>query len=262
MLIMRKIRLSKNNYYTPEADEAYWSATFVKNMSKCPAAAIATARHEWGQEKTTALMVGQYIDAWFDGKKAYRSFVDNNPDIFNSRTGELKADYRKAREMIERAQNDPVFMEFMRGRKQTIRTGTIGGIPFRCKMDVYRKNERIVDLKTVKDMQPMYLPEVGKVSFAEYWNWPLQLAIYQALEGNNLPCYLAVITKEEPPDIAIIEVPQHVLDAEMEMLKEKLPMFDAMRNGIIEPERCENCSYCRKTRKLTGAISLDELTEL
>jgi hypothetical protein len=87
------------------------------------------------------------------------------------------------------------------------------------------------------------------------------MAIYQAVEGNKLPTYLAVITKETPVDLAVIEIPQHHLDAEMEILAEKLPYFDAIKSGIIEPPRCEKCAFCRETKKLTGAISLDDLIE-
>ena len=107
----------------------------------------------------------------------------------------------------------------------------------------------------------MYKPSQGKVTFAEYWNWPLQMAIYQTVEGNNLPTYLAVITKENPVDLAVIEIPQHYLDAELDVLAEKLPYFDAIKQGVIEPERCGKCAFCRETKKLTGAISLDDLSE-
>lgn len=28
------------------------------------------------------------------------------------------------------------------------------------------------------------------------------------------------------------------------------PLYDAIKQGIIEPERCEKCEYCRKTKVL------------
>jgi hypothetical protein len=164
--------------------------------------------------------------------------------------------------MIARAIQDKVFMEYMSGRKQVIKTGMVLGYPFKIKMDVYKKGVRIVDLKTTRDMEPMYKAEQGRITFAEFWNWPLQMAIYQAVEGNRLPTYLNVVTKENPVDLAVIEIPQHHLDAEMEILAEKLPYFDAIKSGIIEPPRCEKCAFCRETKKLTGAISLDDLIEL
>lgn len=254
--------LTPSNYYSAEANAAYWSASFVKSMLRCQAEAMAELRGDYVPSPSMALLVGSFVDAWFDGRDAYDAFAHSHPEIINSRTGSLKAEFRTAQDMIDRARRDQVFMRFCEGEHQHIAVGEIGGLPFKGKFDFYVPGKRIVDLKTVRDMEPVYMAEQGKVSFAEAWNWPLQMAIYQQLEGHRLPCYLAVITKQDPPDIAVIEIPQHVMDAEMELLATKLPMLDAVRQGVIEPERCDLCSYCRGSRKLTGPISLDELTEL
>lgn len=253
---MPKFRLTKDNYYSAEANNLYWSASFVKSMMDCPARAIAELRGEYVRPVSTALLIGSYVDAAFEGKAA--SFVSEHPEILNSRTRELKADYQKAYTMVKRAQSDKLFCEFVRGRKQTVKTGEIFGLPFKCRFDFYRKGERIVDLKTVKDMEPLYRPGEGRLNFADYWRWPLQMAIYQEIEGNHLPCYLAVITKEDPPNIAVIEIPQHTMDTEMAVLKSKLPYFDAMRRGLVPAERCGKCAYCRATNKLSKVISLDD----
>ncbi len=245
------MRLSKKNYYSAEANEKYWSASQVKQFLKCPAAALA----DEGPASSTALLVGSYVDAYFE--RTLPAFKELHPEIFK-RDGSLKADYVKADEMIERARSDSLFMEYMKGRKQIIRTGKIGGLPFKIKMDVYRKGERIVDLKTARDLKPAYKKDEGTVTFADLWEWPLQMAIYQAVEGNHLPCFLAVITKEDPPDLAIVEIPQNILDAELQRLLDLLPRFDAMKHGIIPAPRCECCAYCRRTKKLTGPAMLPE----
>lgn len=259
---MRQPRLTKANYY---ADKYYWSASFVKEMLACPARALAGLSGEYEREASTALLVGSYVDAYFDGKLMYRRFASEHPEIFNSRTGELKKDFVQANEMIARAQQDTVFMSYIKGQRQKILTGTIDGIPFRCKMDFYIKGTRIVDLKTVKDFDPVFREGDGRISFADYWRWPLQMAIYQELvrqnTGDVLPCYLACISKQTPPDILLVEIPQYTLDAEMEVLKEKLPYLDAMRQGVVEPERCCKCAYCRSSRKITEPVSLDDLAE-
>lgn len=254
------MKLTAENYYSPEANKAYWSASFVKEMFDCPNRAMGELNGEYIRGNSAALLVGSFVDAYFEGEESFGKFVEDHPEIVNSRTGEFKADFVRALEMIARANGEPKFLEFMQGEKQKIITGEIGGIPFKCKLDVYLPGERIVDLKTVKDFEPMYRKEEGRLSFVEYWRWPLQMAIYQHLEGNNLPCYLACITKQDPPDIAIIQIPQHVLDAEMEILLDKLPYFDAIRQGVIEPDRCESCAHCRNTRRISGPISLDDIT--
>lgn len=247
-------RLTKANYYSPEANRRYWSASFIKQMMICPAAAMA------GEEmpQSTALLVGSYVDAFFEKKSD--QFVADHPEMFK-RDGSLKADFVKAEEMIERARSDKLFMEYMSGRKQVIKTGRIGGLPFKIKMDVYKKGLHIVDLKTVRDMKPAYRAGEGQITFADVWEWPLQMAIYQAVEGNNLPCYLAVITKEDPPDIAVVQISQNSLDAEMQRLLDKLPYFDAIRQGVIEPPRCECCAYCRRTKKLLQPAVLSDFID-
>ena len=255
------LRLTKNNYYSQAANQAYWSSSFVKAMLSCPARAMAELHGEYVPPSSTALLVGSYVDAWFGGKREFARFLSSHPEFFHSKTGDLKSEFRKADNMIHRATQDPLFMEYCKGRKQAIKTGTISGVPFKCKMDFYQSGIRIADLKTVKDMNPMYSEGQGKVSFAEYWGWTLQMSIYQILEGHSLPCYLNVITKEDPPNIEVIQIPQHILDTEMEILIEKIPYLDAIRRGIIPAERCEKCSYCRATKKLTEPVSLDEFND-
>ena len=253
--------LNQSNYHSTEANMAYFSASQVKSFLDCPARTMAELRGEYIRPDTTALLVGSCIDAYFDGPKAFERFKDEHAEKVFKRDKTPRSEYIKADDMIARAESDPIFMEYMTGRKQVIMTNTIFGLPFKIKIDVYKPGQRIVDLKTVKDMEPMYKAEQGKISFADYWNWPLQMAIYQAVEGHNLPVYLNVITKEDPPDIATIEIPQHTLYAEMAILAEKLPYFDAIKTGIIDPPRCEHCAYCRATKKQTGPISLDDLIE-
>lgn len=257
------MKLNKSNYYSPNANNTYWSASLVKSFLSCPARAVAELNGEWTQEWSEALLVGSYVDAAFEGQDSFDEFCAEHPEMFNSRTGELKAPYRKADEMIVRAKSDPVFMEYMDGRKQVIKTGKVFGLPFKAKFDVYRdgrfKNRRIVDLKTVKDMKPMYVPESGRVSPVVGWKWDIQMALYSAIDGHNLPTYLAIVTKETPPDLYLVEISEAEREACLSFLEQKMPLFDAMKQGIIEPERCECCEYCRATKKLTGPITLTEL---
>ena len=89
------------------------------------------------------------------------------------------------------------------------------------------------------------------------------MAIYRELsETKKAECFLAVITKEDPPDLNVVYIPQERLDAEMAILRQQLPRFDAIKRGAIAPTRCGKCAYCRATHKLTGFISLDEFDEM
>ena len=135
--------------------------------------------------------------------------------------------------------------------------GDIDGYPFKIKMDV-RHPKRIVDLKTTKDFMPVYVPGEGRMSFVEAYRYTLQGGVYRHIDGHGLPFYIAAITKEAMPDIALIEVDDARMQTEMKIMRQNLPYYDAVKRGVVEPMRCEHCAYCKATRKLTGPITLDE----
>lgn len=256
------MRLTEANYYSLKANQEYTTSTFTKGLKSCEAMSIAELRGEYTRPVTTALLVGQYVDAALTGDLG--QWLMDHPEVCK-KDGTLKSDFIQAQEMVDRAQRDPVFMSFMQGNHQKILTARLfGQYPFKCKYDVITK-DRIVDLKTVKDMNSVYKPGQGRVDFATAWDWPLQMAIYQEIYRTRyhkrLPCYLAVITKESPADLAIIQIEQERLDAELAWLEHMLPRIEALREGIIEPERCGHCAYCRETHVLTGPISLSEYDE-
>lgn len=256
------MQLNEMNYFSHEADEAFFSASQVKAFRKCEAAAMAALRGEYLRPMSQALMVGQYVDAALTGD--LDEWCGCHPEI-KKRDGGLKAEFLQASEMVGRANRDPLFMEFMEGEHQTILTAELFGVPFKAKFDVLGA-DRIVDLKTVRDLSPVYLPGQGRVDFATAWDWPLQMAIYQKmyekLYGAKLPCYLAVITKETPPDIRVIRVEQERMDAEIALLEQQLPRFEAIKSGAIEPERCDHCEWCRQSRILTAPEDLGDFDEM
>ena len=248
------MQLTPENYYSQEANEAYMSASFVKGMRRCEAATMAEMRGEWKRPDSTALLQGQFVDECLTGD--FGSWVLKHPEI-SKRDGNLKAEFMKCQEMVSRAKRDRVFMSTMEGEHQVIRTGVIDGIPFKAKYDVYK------DLKTVKDFNPVYMPGQGRVTFADAWDWPLQMAIYQQLsETKRATCLLSVISKEDPPDVNVVWIPQERLDTEMEILRRQLPRMEAVKAGIIEPNRCGKCAYCRSTHMIMNISSLDDFEDM
>jgi hypothetical protein len=224
---------------------------------KCSASALAELNEEHEREMTTALLVGSYVDAWFEG--TLEQFKQEHPEVFK-KDGTLKSEYLQADEIIARVQRDELFMEFMSGRKQVIKTGYIEGIPFKIKIDSYHKDKMIVDLKVVKDFKPIYDEDEGcYLDFIRYWGYDIQAAIYQAVEGNNLPFYICAVTKEKTPDLKVIQIPQAWIDNAMEIIKHNVEMIDMIKHGEIPPIRCEHCDYCKATKKLSRVISAEEL---
>lgn len=252
------MRVTSKNYYSQEANQAYYSVSQIKSFMECPARTMAELRGEWHRPVTKALLVGSYVDSYFEG--TLKKFKEEHPECYK-RDGELKAEYLQADAMIMTAEADPLFMEYMKGRKQVIRTGKVFGFPFKIKMDVDHP-KRIVDLKTVANFKPVYRPGKGRMNFVEAWGYTLQGAIYQSVEGHDKPFYINAITKEDIPDIATIHIEQPYLDAEMAVLQDKLPYFDAIKTGTIEPPRCEHCAYCKSTRRLTHVMTLDEFESI
>ena len=65
-----------------------------------------------------------------------------------------------------------------------------------------------------------------------------------------LPFYIVSVTKERDPDVAVIQIPQYALDTALKVVEAKIDRFDLVKHGEIEPERCEVCDYCKKTKRL------------
>lgn len=248
------ISLTNTNYHTTQANKDYWSVSLFKAFDKCEACGLAMVRGEYEQEKTTSLMVGSYVDAYVADE--YMEFVEEHPEIFNSRTGELKADYRKADELIRIIENQPLMVDYLTGQKQVIMSAELFDVPWKIKIDVHGGN-RIVDLKVVKDFEPMYKEGFGRVSWVEYWGYDIQGAVYQRIEQlysgrtEPLPFYLVAVTKEKIPNFDVIQIPQHVLDTALKIVEAKIDRFDLVKMGEIPPERCEKCEWCKSTKLLT-----------
>ena len=248
--------LTSSNYHTPEANTAFWSVSLFKAFDKCEASGLAQVRGQYERELTTSLLVGSYVDAYYAGREEFDKFHIEHPEIFSSRTGQLKADFKQAQELIMRIDRDPLMTDYLTGEKQVIRTGHLFDVDWKIKMDVFN-GERIVDLKVVKDFEPIYKDGFGRVSWIEYWGYDIQGAIYQKIEqissgrDKPLPFYIVAVTKEKVPDIAVIQIPQYILDSASKIVESKIDRFDLVKMGEIEPIRCEGCEYCKQTKKLT-----------
>ena len=250
------ISLTNENYHTTKANSDYWSVSLFKAFDKCEACGLAMSQGEYQRDKSTALLVGSYVDAYFTGDKgSLGRFAIEHPEIFK-KDGTLKADYVKAEELIQVVKQQPLMMDYLKGENQVIMTAELFDVPWKIKIDVHGGN-RIVDLKVVKDFEPMYKEGFGRVSWIEYWGYDIQGAIYQKIEQIHsgrtepLPFYIVAVTKEKVPDMAVIQIPQYALDAALKVVENKIDRFDLVKHGDVPPLRCEKCDYCKKTKRLT-----------
>lgn len=244
--------LTNENYYSQEVNQEYLSVSQYKDFQKCEAMAMAKIRGWWEQPKSTALLVGSYVDAWFEG--TLEEFKSEHPELFK-RNGELKSDFSKAEEIIQRVQWDRLFMEYMSGEKQTIFTADLFGAKWKIKIDSLLP-DKIVDLKVMRSMERI----MGK-SFVEHWGYDLQMAVYAEVyryaTGKVMDTYLAVVTKQEPSDLEIIHVPDWRRQELLEDVAKRVPRILELKSGRAEPERCGVCEYCRATKKLNEPIEFE-----
>lgn len=259
--------LTNDNYYSDEANRRYMSVhqylDFMGYMGVegCEARALKRLEGEYSEETTTAQLVGSYVDAYFEG--TLDEFKANHPECFTAK-GELKAQFKMAEKMIARCEEDEFFMQTMSGEKQKIMTAYLFGCEWKIKIDSYLPGIAIVDLKTSADIHRAWrVRDFGKVSFVEYWGYTLQGAIYQKVveinTGKKLPFYISVVTKEESPELAVINVDQMTLDHALNEIERNMEALLMVKNGEVPPIRCEHCNYCKATKKLEGPISMLEL---
>ena len=240
--------LNNENYYSNEANKQYMSVSQYKQFRKCEAMAMAEIQGEWKKPKSTALLVGSYVDSWFEGTLA--EFRLENPEIFK-KDGTLKADYIQADEIIRKLKDDSIFMDYMSGEKQRIFTRELFGVPWKIKIDSLHP-DKIVDLKIMASMDRV----MGK-SFVEHWGYDLQMAVYSYVQGDSLDTYLAVATKQKEMDKEIIHVPEWRREELLDEIDRFLPHIIDVKSGKLEPERCGVCEYCRATKKIKEPIDFE-----
>lgn len=268
--------LTPENYYSVESNIAYVSVSqykdFVGTTGKmgCEAAALARMRGELTEEKTIPLLVGSYVDAYFEG--TLPTFVAQNPSVISTRgatVGQLKSEYKQADLMIQRAERDEVFMRYMEGDKQVIMTGEIEGVPVKIKIDSC-DGKRLTDLKTIRSItETFYAKDLNqRLNFCEWWGYDLQGAVYREIyrqnTGDLLPFYICAVSKDKTgtvchPRIKVIEVPPIKMDEKLIEVKSQINKIQDLKNGLYDPIRCEVCDYCADTEVLDGPVSMDML---
>lgn len=278
--------LNNETYHSPEANMRWLDCSTYKNFEGtcgrkgCECRALAIAKGEYKTPKTEALLVGSYVDAYFDHSLS-QFCLDNMEDVF-SKTSIKKFEktenpddlerlsaFKQADIMIQRAIREPLFMQYVEGETQKILTAEIEGVPIRVKLDSF-DGKRITDVKTAASItETYYAKDLGqRLNFAEYFGYIEQAYFYvTAVEqnfGKRLPFYLAVITKEKPnnephPRVAVIQIPDKLIDDKGKEIQSKIKGVWDVLNGEFEPVPCGTCEWCADNLPLKKIISLDEL---
>lgn len=255
--------LTAENYFSFENQLNFMGASQFKAFQSCEASALAEIRGTYVREETTALLVGSYVDAYFDG--SLDLFKAKHPELF-LKSGGLKAEFVHAENIINRIETDQMMMRYLSGQSQVIMSGQIEGVAVKIKIDNYHPRKAIVDLKIMKDFSPIWVEGLGKMPFVEAWGYDIQGAIYQEIERQNrgadakpLPFLIAGATKEKEPDIALLSIPQDCLDSAMEIVRANILHYNEVKQGHVEPTRCNHCNYCKSTKVLTEVMDYREV---
>lgn len=279
--------INKDNYYDVKN---VLSASTIKAFENCEAAALASYIGDYVRPSTTALLVGGYIDAALDSDAELEKFISAHPEIVNSRTGALKADFSRAAEIVERCKSDPLFraltLDVPAEGHQYIVLGTIGAtntgesIPCKGKLDFLLMPDYllkladmfpawsgyfrdcaemgglIVDLKSAASTDEQWSDDAGcRIPWVQAWHYDRQLAIYRELYrqqfGRVLPVMVLVCTKETSPSLLPLTIDSGTLDEGLAEAQALAPrVWYLMQSDSPDPHRCEKCAYCRMTRRL------------
>lgn len=261
--------LNESNYFSKEMSQKYCGSSQFKDfvgirgVSGCEARTLAKINGDWHEEPSIAMLVGSYVDAHFEG--ALDIFKAQNPSIFK-KTGDrgLLSQYEHANKVIERCERDELFTIFMAGEKQVMMVGNFFGLDWKIKIDSYHPDKCIVDLKVMKSIrEKFYLRDQGYVNFIENWGYDFQAAIYQKVveinTGKKLPFFIAAVSKEQEPDLEIIQIEQNKLDAALNIIEMHSSRIAQLKTGEVEPDRCGVCDYCKATKVLTSPILSEQL---
>ena len=279
--------LNKDNYYDVKD---VLSASTIKSFEQCEAAALASIRGDYARPSTTALLVGGYIDAALDSDAELDKFRAAHPEIINSRTGQLKADFVHAAEIVERCKSDPLFraltIDVPAAGHQYIVLGSIGvtasgeTIPCKGKLDFLLDSDYlrylaeifpawssyfkecasmgglIVDLKSAANTDEAWSDDVGcRIPWVQAWHYDRQLSIYREMyrqmAGLTLPVMVLVATKEPATSLLPLSIDSGTLDEGLTEAQALAPrVWHLMQTDSPDPRRCEKCAYCRATRRL------------
>ena len=257
---MKKLKLTSSNYYSPAANRAYMSVSQFKAFQKCEAAALAELNGEYSPERGRALLLGSYVDAMLTGSAREQNlFIEENRSELFKKNGDPYADIEQANEAIARIRKQPLMMKYLSGGHQKIMTGEIEGVPFKIRMDSYRRGEYIADLKYMASLRSPNLFE----PMVKYWGYDLQAACYQEIvyqnTGERLPFYFIVATKEKPAHLAVGQISQWNMDEALRVVRNSIVRFQKIKTGEIPAERCEDygCDYCTTTKIITEPIDTD-----
>ena len=263
------MELTKENYYSREADAEYMSYSQFKQFTQCEEKALAKIEGRLPKEMdmpSQSMVQSSYIDAYFSGE--LEEFSANHPEMFSSKgatAGQLKAEFKLADSVIQSIETDESYKKlFYSGKTQEIVTGEIAGVLFKGKLD-FLYDDYIVDAKAMASLDPVWDDKSRtKLPFYEFYGYDIQGAIYSELArqkyGREFGYYLAPVTKEKYPKKEAYRFSKEYLAEALKKVEELAPRYQRIKNHEIEPIGCGVCDYCRSVYKF-NPLDIKEVSE-
>ena len=250
--------LTKDNYFSKEADVEYMSVSQFKLFNECEAKALATIN---GLESATykeAFVEGQFFEALVSGDK--KLFIAQHPEIISTRgttAGQIKSNYAKIISAAEKFNSQELFVDIIeKCEKQVILTSEFCDVKVKCAIDLFDKmTNSIYDIKCMKDFKEQWSKdEKAYVPWYYTYGYVLQLAVYREIVKQNfgepLQVGLIAATKEDSPDVQALSFSYDLLDLEFEKFKSKIKRYDLIKKGLVEPIQCGCCDYCKSIKNI------------
>jgi hypothetical protein len=202
------MQLTKENYYTKEADMAYMSVSQLKSFMSCEAKTLAKLKGEFVEEDKSSFLEGHYLHAWNEG--VLDEFQKNNLEIYkysNPTKGKKEA-FISIDNTIEALKKDEIVMEMLEGQKEVIMTANLFDVDWKFQMDIYNpEKNRFADLKFMNDVNKKFWDNSikGYINFVKQYKYHYQMVLYAILEQlatgreDTLEPYIIAISKEQPP---------------------------------------------------------------
>lgn len=258
------MNLNASNYHGKESNLRYFSNSQVTRMRECAAKHVAQLRGTWpDDEASEAMLIGSYVDrALLTPEELLPWMGENSKRLYSSRTGKPFSFVELAEAMVARAKRDDAFMRVLSGTPQVYVTWSMFGHEWKAAMDIENvPRDYFADLKTGPSLDHDAWSDELRKRLPWYDRYFQQVAIYReaykAKNGKHPKCaFLAVVTKQDPPDLGLVSFDDsHAMRYEYELneIAHNIDAWAKMKRGEMEPARCESCDYCRATKRLDGS---------
>lgn len=225
----------------------------------CEASALASDRGELEFVPTESMLASKLTEEYLIGtEKEVVKMFNENPSMLNSRTGNLKVAYEKARELADLAKEDEIFMTFLTGEPQVKLEGVINGMKVIGFADIVSEHF-ISDLKVMANFDRAWDPVSRKrVSFVQQRRYAVQGAIYLELArqmwGKEMNFFIPAMTKQAISRRIVVSFADENMENHLQRFSDSLPRIQQLRNGEVEPTSCGECDYCLE-RRITPIIA-------